>query len=365
MTKKDYMGKLVKYLSPLMFFALIIKISSIYTDNNNLDMYLSNIMYISIITSIAIYYIVLNNKKINSLLITILFIDILYVAINTYFQLIENPMLARIMATGKEQLLGDATYYAIGSYAYFYSLVMIMILLINFLLIKNHKRTYKLILIPIVIFLIMLIIQAQFTIAIFLLIMCIILLVLDNLLNKAKNKELIIFLVLIVLLFFIMNIPNILKGIYDLKIFPDTVQIRIDELYKAFTQSGNMEESTDLKTRLKLYFESINTFTSNIFIGSFGEDKVGGHSTWLDFIGLYGMFSLLLFIYLFNLYKFIKKRINTEGIKVYNIIWLYLIILGFINTLFFTKIFLTLLLITPLAINMMYDNQENKVLNNK
>ena len=118
--------------------------------------------------------------------------------------------------------------------------------------------------------------------------------------------------------------------------------------------------STDLNSRLKLYNKSIDSFKNNILIGSFGENKVGGHSTWLDFIGLYGLFSILLFIYLYNIYKFTKKRIIQKGVGGFNIIWLYFIILGVINTVLFAKIFLTLLLIIPLMINLMYSNSKKR-----
>lgn len=119
-------------------------------------------------------------------------------------------------------------------------------------------------------------------------------------------------------------------------------------------------DSTDLNLRLKLYSQSIDSFKNNIFTGSFGENEVGEHSTWLDFMGLYGLFSILFFLYLYNMYKFTKKRINQKGVGGFNIIWLYFIILGIINTVLFAKIFLTLLLTIPLMINLMYGNSQKR-----
>ena len=114
----------------------------------------------------------------------------------------------------------------------------------------------------------------------------------------------------------------------------------------------------DLNSRFTLYSQSIDAFVNNVFIGSFGENKVGEHSTWLDMLGLYGLLSILLFIYLFNVYKFSKKRISQEGNTIFNIIWFYFIILGIINTVLFSKIFLTLFIIIPLSINLIYDNDK-------
>ena len=121
-------------------------------------------------------------------------------------------------------------------------------------------------------------------------------------------------------------------------------------------------DSTDLNLRLKLYNKSINSFKNNIFIGSFGEDEVGEHSTWLDFVGLYGLFSILFFIYLYNMYKFTKKRINQKAVGEFNVIWIYFIILGIVNTVLFAKIFLTLLLVIPLMMNLMYSSSKDEII---
>ena len=55
-----------------------------------------------------------------------------------------NPLIARYLATGagteaRERLLGTATFYGVGGYGYFYSLVSI-ILLLGFLFLNYQKK---------------------------------------------------------------------------------------------------------------------------------------------------------------------------------------------------------------------------------
>lgn len=240
LAKKNYMEHLIKYLSPLIFFILIIKVSSIYANNTNLDIYFSNLLYIIIISSIAIFYIDLKSKKTNKVLIVVLLVDIIYVGINTYIHLINNPLLSRYLSTGsdiKKEFLGNISYSGIGDYTYFYSIVMIVLTLVNYMFIKTNNKMSKLVSIISIIFFILLIIQAQFTIAILLLVTLIILTILNNVLNKVKNKDIIILGVLVIALLLMMFLPNILKLIYNLENIPNEIKIRIEEIYNAITQN--------------------------------------------------------------------------------------------------------------------------------
>lgn len=243
LAKKNYMEHLIKYLSPLIFFILILKVSSIYANNINLDIYFSNLLYIIIISSISIFYIDLRSTKINKVLIMVLLIDIIYVGINTYIYLINNPLLARYLSTGsdiKEEFLGNIAYSGIGDYTYFYSIVMIVLALVNYLFVKNNKAS-KVVLIITIIFFALLIIQAQFTIAILLLVIFITLMILNNVLSKVKNKDIIILGILVIFLLVMIYLPNILKSIYNLEKIPNEIRIRIEEIYNAVTQTRRYE----------------------------------------------------------------------------------------------------------------------------
>jgi hypothetical protein len=76
--------------------------------------------------------------------IIFLFLDCVVVVINTYIHLQMNPLIARYLAAGpgteaRERLLGTATFYGVGGYEYFYSLVSI-ILLLGFLFLNCRKK---------------------------------------------------------------------------------------------------------------------------------------------------------------------------------------------------------------------------------
>ena len=94
----------------------------------------SEIPSLLMIYSIFLYYFDGKYRRFQKFLSVFLFLDCVVVAINTYSQLQMNPLIARYLAAGpgteaRERLLGTATFYGVGGYEYFYSLVSIILLL--------------------------------------------------------------------------------------------------------------------------------------------------------------------------------------------------------------------------------------------
>lgn len=268
--KKEYVKDLITITLPLIFFIIVIKLSSYFGDNSNLNMYLTNLLYIWIIASIAIYYI--KDKTINKkLILTVLLIDIIYVGINTFVNLISNPLISRILSSSKETqtiLLGDLKEFkAIGSYAYFYSLAIIILMLVDGII--NNSDKIKIIYTITLIFLSILMIKAQFTICILLSIVFLIKIVLENKTRKRKEWHFLVFTILILL---VLLLPTILNNIIEIEKIPHEIKIRLIEINKAL--QGNDISSTDLYSRTVLYRKSIDSFLENIIIGSWGENTV-------------------------------------------------------------------------------------------
>lgn len=267
--KKEYLKDLVRITLPLLLFMIIIKISSKFANSMKLNMYLTNFVYIWIIASMAIYYMkdkVTNRKTI----LIILAIDCIYVGINTFIKLMSNPLISRFLSASKEvqiALLGNTKEFnAIGSYTYFYSLVMIILVGVNFFInSKNNKVIYM----SLVVLLSILMIKAQFTTAILLTVVFSIKIIIEN---KLKNRKgwLLVFLIMIILT--VLLLPKILTNITQKTNIPSEVKVRLIEINEVL--QGKKSENGDLSTRMDLYSKSLNSFLSNIFIGSWGENTI-------------------------------------------------------------------------------------------
>ena len=107
---------------------------------------------------------------------------------------------------------------------------------------------------------------------------------------------------------------------------------RLEEIHS--TLSGEMAQADDMSSRKDLSLLSLNTFLKHPFIGvyhqlgSFDQYKtagIGNHSEWLDMLGLYGLFSIFLWVFLYN--GFVEQKKHS---KVMLHLYLFLL-LGFLN----------------------------------
>ena len=224
--KKTYANELLKLTLPLLFFMIIVKVSEKFTNNINLEAYLTNFIYVWIIASISIYYIKEKRENIKTISI-ILIMDIIYVGINTFINLISNPLISRFLSASsdvKYNLLGDVnTFKAIGSYAYCYSLVMIFLTVLDFTIkYKKNRMLHTIELILIALFLI----KAQFTIAILLTVVFSIKIVIDN----VKKERVVKYLLMLALCIGIIAVPSVIKSITKIQTLPPEIKIRLIEI---------------------------------------------------------------------------------------------------------------------------------------
>lgn len=125
---------------------------------------------------------------------------------------------------------------------------------------------------------------------------------------------------------------------------------KLTEIYHSI--SGNLNEAEDASSRSDLVQSSFRTFIEfplgcNYAIYDISDSKrlgVGGHSEWLDFLALYGIFSLLLFYFLWTAIKeqfFITKE---------RITLILFCIIGFVNPVLFYMTNLFVFYLIPITI---------------
>lgn len=356
--KKGYLNSFFLKIWPLLVFYILIIAYNLLAPEISLQLMIKSIQYLMIIFSIYLYY--SDTRKIiyKKITLVILFIDISFVGINTAFLLKNNPQLARILSSTpamQEQLLGYNNFKAVANYGYFYGLVMIILLFFfRFTFVKKKKIFYGIMLL----LSLYLLIQAQFTIAIIFTFLFILLIYLSKIF-KGRTKVVILPIILIAFALSYLFLPNLIILISNLKIVPSEIAIRLKELSYI---SSNMEMGgTDVGSRFELYSKSLSAFGNNIFMGSFlNSSKVGGHSTWLDVLGLYGIFALLFFGFFYKIYSYMKTQYSNMNRTFINFIWLYFVFLGLVNTTLFSNIFIVLLIIIPYSISILENSEKEK-----
>ena len=350
-SNKKYAMTVMKIEIPILFLYIIIQTSTLFSLNNKLSiMYLKNIEYIMIITAMSVFYLKYGNRLDLQLICGILVLDLSYIGINTFLKLNQDPMVSRILSTGnleyQEQLVGISDLRTIGSYTYFYLLVMLVLIVWKYWLDKNNRIILSVILMSCIV----LIVKSQFTIALMLMSIFLIKILLETFVRNTKIRFVIIIISVIFILLFVDIIAFLLNKIVEADILGSSiVNERIKDMTKLL-KGTKISNDSDITLRLEVYKQSIEAFKKNIIIGSFGEDTVGGHSTFLDFLGLYGMFAILLYVFFYEMYKFIKNNVNDKSIL--KNVWQYYVILGLINTIIFANIILTIFVLIPIILKL-------------
>jgi hypothetical protein len=310
--------------------------------------------------SLAVYYIdqpIILKKQI----IYFFCIDTFIVSIRTLLLLSKDSSISRTLAgSGKIRLLENATFNAVGSYSFFYSLVGLTIILLAFYLFnKNTKRFYNLL---IIVILILSIIMSNFIYASLLLFIFILIL---NII-KYRNKFIINLCIIFILVFSLFNIQKILLYIIYNNNLPQHIINKAIDLFAFLFPNINTYYSNTLSSsfsRVSIYRETFLAFIYNPIIGTifnpsskyFGRD----HTSWPDLLSAFGLVSFLFFIFLYRYYLYIKTKILFKNYIYFNVFWLYFLLLGFINPIFGSQIYLTWFFIVPLILTL-YNINNNK-----
>ena len=321
----------------------------------NIDYYNLNFqsyIYIFIIIAIAIFYINDTNNKRKKIIIYILFFDYLYIGINTFFQLQINPSISRVLATSAEHvesILGEVTMSGIGSYSYFYALVIISILMCHYMLNTNKK---KLLLIILLVGIFLLLVNAQFTMSVLFFIFFIFFVLITEKKTSAKYFMIRI-LFLIAFIIILLNIGSIIN--YVSNFVGEDLAVRLNELNDSLL--GNGYSQGDIGARIDVYKMSINSFFNNILYGSFGNKNFGGHSSILDILGAYGIIGFSAIYTFFKMYKLIIKSVRKYQRNVVKICFIYFIVLSFLNPAHLSTIIIALFIVIPLFLDLISNNQ--------
>ncbi|WP_303194449.1 hypothetical protein [Thomasclavelia spiroformis] len=351
---KRFLKIYLRIVFGIIIFILAMLISKLFGNDAYYNYNFQSYIYILIIIAVAIYYIYDNQIKRKKIILYAILIDYCYIGINTFFQLQLNPSISRILATSSEHassIIGDISIKGVGSYGYFYGLVILGILLAYQFLWSKRKVSLFLLLLGIFI----LLLNAQFTMALIFFILFIFIVFIFE--NKSFNGKFIFKMIMIFLfIILLLNISTILNTLSNY-VGEDLGQ-RLRELNDFLI--GNKRTDGDIATRVDIYLMSIEIFKNNIFFGSFGKKTFGGHSSILDMFASYGLIGVLVIYTFFKMYKLIVRNVNINQKNIVKIVFFYYIILSFLNPSHISTIVISLFITLPLFLSSYHQKFKNK-----
>jgi hypothetical protein len=259
---------------------------------------------------------------------------ILITSITSIIGINLNPGVVRLMATsigaGEMHLFHRQS--GIGEYSEFASMIFLMPTLVFFL--KNEKSLIKIKVLVIIIILVFVyaLYKSEFTTALMLSIM---LILMSFLLKKGFKHSMVIISFIFGILMFVFNNQVASIFYYISENFAEGTIIAnrlvdVGQIFELADYTPGSEETYFTKTRLTLSMESVNAFLVNPLIGSTWG---GGHATWLDRLGAFGLLGFFPWIIIFGQQVILNLRLldkRSQGFYLLTILGC--VFLGLITT---------------------------------
>jgi hypothetical protein len=276
---------------------------------------------------------------------------IVFSCITTLRALALDPIAARILATGREELIQGLGGLMIGSYGLVYGLVFVTVTLVGLLKAKLSIG-WKVVFLSLAVLFAYTIFSAAFMIALLLILFGLILVLLDIRKTTSLLITTVIFIALILLMSpFLYNALNYLGDRTE----HDVLSMRFYELAH-MVRYGTAEGTVTSEARFKFYWLSLSSFLESPILGvggfyGFGGSiwGIGGHSAFLDELAKYGVLgSVFLFVALFSNAFYVYKKFSSDKQRAnyYSAIILFFI-LGLINTMLFVPLFFAAYFVVP------------------
>lgn len=312
--------------------------------------YLYGLAYLGAVVAIYVYYAEPRLRPLQIALIGFLVIDYVIVGVNTFRSLGTDPMLARYLATSAEtraEVLEGQQYFGVGGYAYAYVLGAVVVMAGALALYRRRGRVLSLIVAGAAA---LLVVRASFAIAIVLAVCVLAALVVSRpLAGRSKMLSLVAGLAAIGAVATFSG--PLLEAMARADWMPSLVAARLQEL------SGTLSGASGgpgflLGSRLSLYGDSVETFTRfPVFGGAASPDAaivVGGHSSWLDLLAVFGLPAVVLVVFLVRAFKVSAAHVGVDGRAALAAVWVYFLLLGLVNPLLFANLLLAWFLGLPL-----------------
>lgn len=107
--------------------------------------------------------------------------------------------------------------------------------------------------------------------------------------------------------------------------------------------------------RIELYLQSLTVFLNNLLVGVHSipaaEGVAGGHAGWLDGLAWFGLLRYIPLIYfMWKLRAPFNEEVSLWSRNSYDSVFLAIVLVGFVNPIFFPQLWLVFFVVVPLCI---------------
>jgi len=340
----SFLGDLVVTSWPLLTMMLVVVLYT--TEIAESGQYLQGMGYLFIATALFCFYSEDSFRRERNVVLLVMVGDLTVTGLRTLIALQTDPLLSRYLATTEDArtaVYGSQTFTGLGGYGHAYSLAALLVVLMYFAVRSARKVT----ILTAIAICAVLVLQMAFTTAIVLAAVLGGGFLIRDRVDKAGLRLILLALALIGWMSGLY--AYILRAIVQSTGLTPDIDVRLKEL--ADFLSDEMSSGSDLGSRLDLWAGSLQLFLSSGPFGlvgrSGGNQEAGGHSQWLDLLANYGIWLFLLFMFFTFAWSLIRRRVPRPAVAGVGRGWLFMLLLGFVNTLLFSTIVLTWMFLLP------------------
>lgn len=346
---RPFLGNFLSLAWPIIGILVLLAIIFAFSGDQGLLAYIYGFAYALLVLGLTAFYRADQFRKERLVLLLVIGGDLLVVGIRTASRLAVDPDVARYMATTEEnrvEVYGEQSFAGLGGYGYTYALTAIVIAAVVLALGAHGRRRLSLVILAVVLF--GYVAFTGFTLALLLAAAFIAVAIAIYVIRKVDRK-LVLPVLGVTALIGVYVAPAPLAYLASSDLFSAAVRMRLIELSN-FLQ-GDLEQTLDLSTRVHFYGESVESFLGSPIFGSLPDAVptagLGLHSSWLDLLGLLGLFWILVPIMFWRTLRSLTSGVDGPRNAALRTVWFYFAALGVVNTLLFANIFLMWLFFIP------------------
>lgn len=285
---------------------------------------------------IALYLLQNNNKKTAKLIFWTYVAFQIIISITTNIGLNRYPEACRLFGNGDFSQTTEFVLFRslnIGGWGFIYSMVLSLPLIV---LVWRHSKDFKGLPARMTLFALLFLLlslvtiyRSQYTTALLFSVLAVAL----SLINKElKTSTIVMVAVIGVILFMALRQPLIsFMNYLSSETSGEILQERFESMSQSLQGEG-VDDNSDLAARQYFWEASLKTFFSYP-LGSWSNSTIGGHSTWLDSLARYGLFTIIFIVLTIRgMKKYILQHIRKT--RLYNhvlVSFIILLIMGLFN----------------------------------
>lgn len=350
---QDFFRLYLSRATPILLMIAVIFAAQSMGNGRYFRLYWMNYLYYAILFAVFVCSFYFYSERQNKALLVVFLADVAVVAVHTFIEVMNNPLLVRILSTGgghKRLAEMGLIPTGLGGYGMCYQLVFVSMLL---MLLLDEKIQHRLLVYLAQVLIFLVLFSAQITLA---MIMQVVGVAAVLMIRNDRRSWVWKTVLLTVLALALLNFDSILE--YIISFAGEDMAVRLEELMRI--REISIESDGDLAARYRLYWQSFSLFLENPIWGDFGGEGIGCHSTFLDLLGAFGLMGILGIVGFLRPLRMTWRACESGGARRDLLAFFFLmVVLATINVSVGSDIMLATTVALPLFFRLRYLREDN------